>query len=57
MRRYVIDPDVALGLAEYVAKAPARKHLVAPNLLTSQVLVLPFSEVQRGQMSRQEADR
>ena len=57
MTRYVVDPDVALALAEREAEVPARNHLVAPTLLRSQVLALLFVEVQRGRLSRREADR
>lgn len=57
MPRYVIDPDVALALAERDAKIPARHQLLAPTLLRSQVLALLFAEVQRGDLSSKEADR
>ena len=57
MPRYVIDPDVALALAERDAKVPARHRLLAPTLLRSQVLALLFVEVQRGDLSRKEAER
>ena len=56
MSRYVIDPDVALALAERNAIVPARHQLLAPTLLRSQVLALLFVEVQRGALSRKEAD-
>ena len=56
MPRYVIDPDVALALAERDARVPARHQLLAPTLLRSQVLALLFAEVQRGGLSRKEAD-
>jgi predicted nucleic acid-binding protein len=57
MTRFVIDHDVALVLAEQEAEIPARHHLVAPTLLRSQVLAQLFVAVQRGDLSRKEADR
>lgn len=57
MSRYVIDPDVALALAERDAVIPARHQLLAPTLLRSQVLAQLFVEVRRGDLSRKEADR
>lgn len=57
MTRFVIDPDVALALAEREAEIPARHHLLAPTLLRSQVLAQLFVAVQRGELSRKEADR
>jgi predicted nucleic acid-binding protein len=57
MTRFVIDPDVVLALAEQEAEIPARHHLVAPTLLRSQVLAQLFVAVQRGDLSRKEADR
>lgn len=57
MTRYVIDPDVALALAEGEAEVSTRHCLFAPTLLRSQVLALLFVEVQRGGLSRKEADR
>lgn len=57
MARYVIDPDVALALAEQAAQIPGRHKLLAPTLLRSQVLAQLFVQVQQGQMSRTEAGR
>jgi predicted nucleic acid-binding protein len=57
MTKYVIEPDVALTLAERGAAIPDRHHLLAPTLLRSQVLAQLYVEVQRGQLSRKEADR
>jgi predicted nucleic acid-binding protein len=56
MTRFVIDPEVALVLAGRKAKVPARHPLLAPTLLRSQVLSQLFVEVQRGKLSRKEAD-
>ena len=57
MTRYVIDPDVALALAEQEALIPTHHQLVAPALLRSQVLSQLFGEVQSGRLIRKEADR
>jgi predicted nucleic acid-binding protein len=57
MTRFVIDPDVALALAERGAEVPAHHKLLAPTLLRSQVLALLFAQVQDGQLTRKEADR
>jgi predicted nucleic acid-binding protein len=57
MTRYVIEPEVALVLADREAEVSSRHHLVAPTLLRSQVLARLFVEVQRGELSRKEADR
>ena len=57
MPRFVIDPDVALALAEREAVVPARHHLLAPTLLRSQVLAQLFVGVQRGDLNRKDADR
>jgi predicted nucleic acid-binding protein len=57
MTRYVIDPEVALALAAREARVPAQHRLLAPTLLRSQVLAQLYAEVQRGELSRREADR
>lgn len=57
MTRYVIDPDVALALAEQDIAIPTRHSLLAPTLLRSQVLAKLFGEVKRGRLSQQEAHR
>jgi predicted nucleic acid-binding protein len=57
MTRYVIGPDVALHLArDEVAVDPAHQ-LVSPTLLRSQVLALLYQAVQRGEMTRKDAER
>lgn len=53
----MIEPEIALALAERNAVVPDRHRLFAPTLLRSQVLAQLFTEVQRGAFSRQEADR
>ena len=57
MTRYVIEPEIALALAEREARIPARHRLLAPTLLRSQVLAQLFVEVQRGHLNRKEAGR
>ena len=56
MTRYVIGPDVALALAERKAKIPGHHRLLAPTLLRSQVLSQLFGEVDRGLLTRKEAN-
>ena len=57
MTRYVLDPEVALTLAEHEAEIPTHHQLLAPTLLRSQVLTQLFAAVQRGDLSRKEASR
>ena len=57
MTRYVIEPEVALTLAKNEAEIPPQHRLLAPTLLRSQVLAQLFVEVQRGDLSQEEADR
>lgn len=56
MARYVIEPEVALALAERRAKIPAHHRLLAPTLLRSQVLAQLYAAVQRGELTRKDAD-
>ena len=55
--RYVIGPDVALRLAGENARIADGHKLVAPTLLRSQVLSLLYRAVQRGDLTRKDADR
>lgn len=55
--RYVIGPDVALRLAGEDARIAEGHKLVAPTLLRSQVLSLLYQSVQRGDLTRKDADR
>lgn len=55
--RFVVGPDAALALAERDAAVPARHRLLAPTLLRSQVLAQLYGEVQRGRLTRQDAER
>ena len=57
MTRYVIGPDVALRLARDAASIRDEHQLVAPTLLRSQLLALLYQAVQRGEMSRKDAER
>ncbi|MBM4382659.1 MAG: hypothetical protein FJ091_04745 [Deltaproteobacteria bacterium] len=57
MTRYVIGPDVALLLAEREAKLSASQRLLAPTLLRSEVLARLYESVQRGKLSRKDAER
>jgi predicted nucleic acid-binding protein len=53
----VIGPDVALRLAEREAKLAAGQRLLAPTLLRSEVLARLYASVQRGELSRKDAER
>ena len=57
MAKYVIGPDVALALAEREAAISPQHRLLAPTLLRSQVLAQLYTEVRRGTLDRQQADR
>ena len=57
MARYVIEPGVALALAEREATLPVGHQLLAPTLLRSQVLAALYARVQRGETSRKTASR
>lgn len=57
MSRYVIDPSVALHLAQNEVVVPGEHRLLAPTLLRSQLLSMLFQTVQRGEMSKADADR
>lgn len=56
MSRFVIEPVVALALAERNAKVPAHHRLFAPTLLRSQVLARLYEAVRRADMTRKDAD-
>jgi predicted nucleic acid-binding protein len=55
--RNVIGPDVALRIAEREAKLAAGQRLLAPTLLRSEVLARLYASVQRGELSRKDAER
>lgn len=56
MTRYVIDPAVALRLAQTGAKIPNKHQLLAPILLRSQLLTLLYKAVRQGKISKKDAD-
>jgi predicted nucleic acid-binding protein len=57
MTRYVIEPSVALALAERDARVPNHHKLLAPTLLRSQVLAELYVRVQRGELTKKDASR
>jgi hypothetical protein len=57
MTKYVIGPDVALGLAHDEAVNPDEHQLLAPTLLRSQMLSLLYRAVRQGEMTKKDADR
>ncbi|MFP5347735.1 MAG: hypothetical protein ACLGIA_12015 [Actinomycetes bacterium] len=56
MSRYVIRPDVALSLAGGEVDVSNEHQLLAPTLLRSQLLSLQYQAVQRGEMTKKDAD-
>ena len=56
MTKYVIGPDVAMRLAEERATIRDGHRLLAPTLLRSHVLSLLYQAVQRGDLTKKEAD-
>ena len=56
MTRYVIGPDVALRLAHHRYAVADAHQVVAPTLLRSQVLSALYQGVQRGELTKKEAD-
>lgn len=57
MTRYVICPDVAMRLADNRTAIRDEHRLLAPTLLRSQFLSLLYQAVQRGELTKQDADR
>jgi predicted nucleic acid-binding protein len=57
MARYVIGPDVAIHLAADEAVVPDGHQMLAPALLRSQMLSLLYQAVQRGEMTKKDAER
>ena len=57
MTRYVIGPDVALRLAHNQADVSAEHQILAPTLLRSQVLSTLYQATQRGELTKQDAQR
>jgi predicted nucleic acid-binding protein len=56
MTKYVITPSVVLRLAQMEIKIPSKHQFLAPTLLRSQLLTLLYQAVQRGEMSKEDAD-
>jgi predicted nucleic acid-binding protein len=56
MTRYVIGPDAALRLAHDRYAVADEHRVVAPTLLRSQVLSALYQGVQRGELTKKEAD-
>lgn len=56
MAKYVITPDVATRLAEEQATIRDEHRLLAPTLLRSQMLSLLYQAVQRGELTKKDAD-
>ncbi len=56
MTRYVIGPDVAIRLAQDRVVVLGEHQLLAPALLRSQVVALLYSSVQRGELTKSEAE-
>jgi predicted nucleic acid-binding protein len=57
MARYVIGPDVAIRLARDDVAIRDEHQLLAPTLLRSQMLSLLYQAVQRGEMTKMDAER
>ncbi len=57
MIRYVIGPDIAVRLAEDEAVIGAEHKLLAPTLLRSQLLSMLYQAVQRGEITKKDAER
>ena len=56
MTKYVIGPDVALRVALDRAVIGDEHQILAPTLLRSQVLSLLYQAVQRGEMTKKNAE-
>ena len=57
MTKYVIDPDVAIRLAHGQAVISDEHQILAPTLLRSQVLSSLYQAVNRGEMTKKDAER
>ena len=56
MTRYVIGPDVAMRLAHERTALSDKHRLLAPTLLRSQLLSALYQAVQRGELTKKDAD-
>lgn len=57
MTRYVIGPDVALSLAHDQAVIGDEHQILAPTLFRSQLLSSLYQAVDRGEVTRKDAER
>ncbi len=57
MTKYVIGADVAIRLAADDAAIPDEHRILAPTLLRSQLLSRLYQAVQRGEMTKKDAER
>ena len=57
MAKYVIDPSAALRLAGERRVVADEHRLLAPALLRSQLVMLLYQAVRRGELSKKEAER
>jgi predicted nucleic acid-binding protein len=57
MTRYVIGPDVVIHLARDNAVIRDEHQILAPTLLRSQLLSLLYQAVDRGEMTKKDAER
>jgi predicted nucleic acid-binding protein len=57
MTRYVIGADVAVRLANERTPIRDEHQILAPTLLRSQLLSLLYQAVQRGEMSKKDAEQ
>jgi predicted nucleic acid-binding protein len=57
MTRYVIGPEVAIRLAHDQAVIRDEHQILAPALFRSQLLSLLYQAVDRGEMTKKEAER
>jgi predicted nucleic acid-binding protein len=57
MTRYAIVPDVAIRLAHDEVVIRGGHQILAPSLLRSQVLSLPYQAARRGDVIRRDAQR
>jgi len=57
MSRYVITPDVAISLAHDQTAIRQQHQILAPTLLRSQLLSLLYQAVNRGEMTKKDAQR
>jgi predicted nucleic acid-binding protein len=57
MTRYVVGPDVVIRLAHDQAVIGDEHQILAPTLLRSQLLSLLYQAVNRGEMTRKDAEQ